>query len=89
MAKYYYKYDILCHEYIRGGVIRTDLYDYLESDEDVKDCAEEYIVERFGEEQLEDLDEWGGFEVKITLTNDPKFKGTDIYSEDDELDYED
>lgn len=89
MEQYYYKFDILCHEYIWGGIVECDLEDYFSSKDEIYEWAEEYVIENYGEEQFDTLKEWGGIEIQINYTEDPKFKGTGVYSEDDEMDDED
>ena len=67
MKGYYYKFDILCHEYIWGGIVDCDLEDYFSSKDEIYEWAEEYVVENWGEEQLDTLKEWGGIEIQINF----------------------
>ena len=81
--EYYYNYDIYCHEYFRGGVIDTDQEAYATSEDDLYDQVIEIVKYEY-DFDYEDATEYGPIEVEINYTNDPKFKGTDKYMEDEE-----
>ena len=74
--EYYYLYDILCHEYINGGVISCDEEAYATSVEELKQGIREDWESSY-EFDLDDIDEWGGFEILVKYTDDPNVKLND------------
>lgn len=70
MENYYYNVNIYCDIYFRGGVIERDVELYSNVNE-LEEDVEDYIIDVYGKQFLENATEYGELEIEVTYTEDP------------------
>ena len=71
--EYYYNFDIVCNDYLKGGTVHEDVEAYASSYEDlIKLVNEELVYDYLSEAQVKEYkDQYGDFGIELISTDDP------------------
>ena len=83
--RYYYKVNIYCDIYFRGGFIEEDV-ELDTNKRSLNKDVREYVIEEYGKEFYNEATEYGSLEIVITYTEDPAYKNEPFYRNEDEDD---